>query len=626
MSSIVDKFEKSTQKEKLDMLRVWDIEYYEEDNPSISDEDYDSCLRSYNSKYKKKYTSSLGKANSIFEKYEHSTPVLSLDKITTKEAFDNIVSKFKYLVIEPKLDGLSVVYYPDGKIVSRGNGHTGEVLPFANKIPNLPKPLKDYPVRMEIVIEKDIYDKHFKNTGKNPRNVAAGILRRKEYSDDIKYLSYYAYNILGNHEYFEDEQLMKLYVAGFRIPQSIQVDLDNDKAIENCNKLYSFIERFASSQTYPTDGIVIKSKNVYPKDIHYTAHHPDNAIAFKFVSKEKHSILRSIEWSPGRNKFTPVAIFDAIELGGNSITRASLHNLNIMENLGVKIGSDVVVTLKNEIIPQIISSDGKGTNIVPPSKCPYCNSDLSINDTKELVCTNNKCELRVIDTMNKISSKDGLDIEGLSEKAIDKLRKYILETYPDEKDNAFKFLELSLEEIKKSGFSTLVSKKISTGINKKLENVHAANFLYSCNIPGLGINTSKDIMNKYNDLDDFINNWNDTGKDINGIGDVLFDSVKSNLDYIRESKKYIKSFSKKEFLLSKNKNESIVITGKLSHPKSYYEKLISAAGYIYSDSLTKETTYLVIPNKDFISSKTKKAQIYKTSILTEEKLMSLLNQ
>ena len=625
MSTIVDKFEKSTQKEKLDMLRIWDIEYYEEDNPSISDEDYDSCLRSYNSKYKKKYVSSLGKANSMFEKYEHTIPVLSLDKITTKEAFDDSLSKFNNnVVIEPKIDGLTVVYYPDGRMVSRGDGHYGEVLPFANKIPNLPKPL-DKPVRMEVVLDKCVQNK-FDNT-KNPRNLAAGILRRKEYSDDIKYLAYYAYNILGEEDLDEVGQLDKLESSGFITPTYYIIsDKKNSDAYGPKEISISEFETWSKTQPYETDGIVVK-RNTTAKDapISYTSHHPDNAIAFKFVSKQKHSTLRDIEWSPGRNKFTPVAIFDAVELGGNSITRASLHNLNIIDNLNVKVGADIIVTLKNEIIPQIVSSNGIGFEIIPPTECPYCGEKLSINDTKEVVCTNDKCELRILDTMYKISSKEGLDIEGLSEKAVDKLRKYVIDHYPEEKENAFRFLELSSEEIRDSGFSEYMSKKLSAEINKKLENVHAANFLYSCNVPGLGTSTSKDIMNKYDDLDDFIKNWNDSGKDIDGIGDVLFESIKSNLDYIEESKKHIKSFSKKE-VFSRGKNESIVITGKLSHPKSYYEKLILAAGYIYSDSLTKDTTYLVIPDDNFVSSKTKKAQAYKTSILNENELMKLLNK
>ena len=152
MSKALEDFLRLSQKEKLAQLRTWDIAYYEDDAPLISDEEYDECVRQYNASYKKKYISSLGKAGSGFAKFAHPYPVLSLDKVTDKSLFEKRIREFEYkCIIEPKLDGLTVVYYPDGKLVSRGDGHIGEILPNIEKITCLPKPL-DKPVRMDVMI------------------------------------------------------------------------------------------------------------------------------------------------------------------------------------------------------------------------------------------------------------------------------------------------------------------------------------------------------------------------------------------------------------------------------------------------------------------------------------------
>ena len=158
MEDIKNKFEKLKAAEQIRLLKLWDDAYYNQDNPLVTDEEYDYCVAYYNAKHPdKKYTSSLGNSSNDFKKFTHQYPVLSLAKITTKEGYDEYGKKFDYnVVVEPKIDGLTVVYYPDGTLVSRGNGHVGEILPNAKFIMGLPKPL-DKPVRMEVCIDKDVY-------------------------------------------------------------------------------------------------------------------------------------------------------------------------------------------------------------------------------------------------------------------------------------------------------------------------------------------------------------------------------------------------------------------------------------------------------------------------------------
>ena len=171
----VEEFAQLSAEEQREVLQQWNDAYYNDDAPLVSDDIYDVCVNLYNENNPP--MEYLGEANGAFEKYEHPYPVLSLSKINTREAYDKIIEKFSgNVLIQPKVDGLTVVYYPDGKLVSRGDGHVGEVLPWAHLIPGLPKPI-DRPVRMEVYISKMDFYKYFADTGKNARNMAAGILR-----------------------------------------------------------------------------------------------------------------------------------------------------------------------------------------------------------------------------------------------------------------------------------------------------------------------------------------------------------------------------------------------------------------------------------------------------------------
>lgn len=613
MHDILKEFSSLTQKEKFNQLRKWDIEYYEQDNPSVSDEIYDACVREYNGKYKKKYISALGANSSIFEKYEHQYPVLSLDKVTDQETFEERIKNFNFnCIAQPKLDGLTVVYYPDGKLVSRGNGHVGEVLPFANKVLNLPPPL-DYPVRMEAVITKDDYKNNFKDSAKNPRNLVAGILRKKDYTDDIVFVEFYAYNILGADHLSQLQQLDYLKEKGFNIPETFYIE-------DEMRMKYIFrkMEAWSKEQEYVTDGVVIKSnvpKNV--KDYGSTSHHPNNAFAYKFVSKIAKTVLKSIEWSRGRNKLTPVAIFDPVELNGATVTRASLHNMNIIKKLNVKIGSNIEVTLKNEIIPQIISSDGQGEEIIAPVKCPCCGILLFINDSMEVICNNPGCSMYLESTLNRIASKNGLDIRGLSEKTISKIMETSIITNP------FEILNDSYTKLIDAGLSDNQALLIAVRIETQKVNVNPANFLYACNIPLVGLSTAKDIFKRFKTVDNFLDNWATDGININGIGDETYAEIKCYLSYIKKCAEYISSFiaiEEKESTVTKG---TIVITGKLSMTKDSFRELIEKAGYSYSDNITKETTYLVANDVNGNSSKLKKAREKGIKIITESEFFNL---
>lgn len=614
--NVLDSFKELSNNDKLRCLKKWDEAYYVKDSPLISDEDYDLCVAFYNESTGKTYTSSLGKASNAFQKYKHETPVLSLAKITTKEEYDNYVTKYDYnVVIEPKLDGLTVVYYPDGKMVSRGDGYTGEVLPFANSIPNLPKPL-DKPVRMEVFIKKSIYKTFFSDNKKNSRNVVAGILRRKEYTNDINFLSYRAYNILGEDYKTEIEQLVKLKLNGFDI-----VDFLSVKNKEKTDAAYSDLKNWVDLMDYPTDGIVIKYNggNGFEK-FGGTNHHPNNMVAYKFQSLVKSTILREIIWSQGRSKWTPVAKFDPVVLGDNTISAASVHNLNIINKFNLKIGAKIVVTLKNEIIPQIVSCDGNGTDIPIPEVCNVCGTTLRINDSQELYCPNSACSFKGFDTIMKMVSKQGLNFEGIGNKNLKKIFDYL---QSKDRNDLFSFFKLTVKDLEEIGFTSYMAISMKTEIEKKVQNVELKNFLTAANIPGLGPGMAKVIANFYhNNYDEFIQNFESTGENIPNVGSVLYENIKAQLNFLSEFSKYV-SFKETEEILVNEKAYNFTLTGTLSKPRKDIVRDIELSGHIFNSSLTKKTNYLIVGDKPS-DSKIEKAKQNNIPIISEEELYNII--
>lgn len=619
-SEEIKNFKTLNQKEQREKLRLWDKMYYQLDAPIVSDETYDACLAYFNSVSKRKYQTSLGKALTKFKKYNHNIPILSLDKIHTKEEYMKYGEKFNYeTVIEPKIDGLTVVYYPDGSLVSRGDGHVGEILPNAKFIPSLPKQL-DKPVRMEVCIDKEVFEKQFKNSNKNPRNMAAGILRRTEYTDDIKYLTYYAYNILDKDlTLSEQNQLLKLQQTGFKIVDKI-ITKNKEEYEKQFDLLYDYMNLFPA----PTDGIVIKCNGSKIADFtESTAHHPKHMIAFKFSNVIKNTTLKSVEWSRGRNIFTPVATFCPVVINGNTITKASIHNLGIIKKLGLRKNSIISVALKNEIIPQIVDVKNKniGPEIIPIEKCPDCGSNLIINESEQLECPNKNCPALLVDNIKRLSSREALNLEGISETYAKLFSNYLREK---NSYKAFDVLLLETSEIKEAlNCTDYMANKLYNQIKSKKIDVDPAKFLYACNIPNLGKNMAKDIMAYYkNNIEDFLLKFEFDGKYINGIGDKIHKSIMDNIDQIKKNKLVVQFVAISEQINENKTKYKIAITGKLNHPRKYYQDIIEKSGHTFSFSLTKDVDYLVC-GEDPGRKKTK-AEFYNIKIILENKLEEVL--
>lgn len=615
----VEVFARLTPEEQRSQLSQWNDAYYNDDAPVVSDEVYDACINYYN--LNNPPMEYLGEANGAFEKYEHPYPVLSLDKINTREGYSKIIQKFSgNVLIQPKVDGLTVVYYPDGKLVSRGDGHTGEVLPWAHLIPGLPKPM-DKPVRMEVYISKTNFAKYFAGSGKNSRNMAAGILRRKEYSNDIKRLSYVAYNIMGSDEP-EIRQRFEIGLAGFYGIDYLPAD-----NVEVCEKLFDRLEKWSKGFPYETDGIVIKSnEGALEARYGHTGHHPNGMVAYKFKSAVATTTLRSIEWSYGRDKITPVAVFDPVELGGTTVTKASLHNLNVMRSLNIRLGAKVQITKKNEIIPQIIHCDASSPEDFNAwwIKCPMCHAFLKERDNGELYCDNENCKGRILEDCVRMSSKDGLDIQGLSEQTWKAILSEKSEYY-----NPFLLIKEARDYLKAPdkerhyGLTNKVWTKLCHAIVDAATDIPLDKFLVACNIPLVGKSTAKDIA-EFCEYDS--NNLFFKRLDLHKVPGIGSETIQS-LDHCwfrmtdNMARISIKNPGKKKndgyFVVKK-----VAITGTLSHPRSYYEKQIQDKGWSVSSSVSGNTHYLLCGDK--AGSKKEKAEKFGVKIINETEFEELM--
>jgi len=612
----VEAFARLTPEEQRNQLSQWNDAYYNADISVVSDAVYDACINYYNlNNPPMEYLGATGD----FEKYEHPYPVLSLGKINTKEDYDKTLEKFDYnVLIQPKVDGLTVVYYPDGKLVSRGDGHIGEVLPWAHLIPGLPEPM-DKPVRMEVYISKDNFAKYFAASGKNARNMAAGILRRKEYSQDIKRLSYVAYNILGSDK-TEFDQRMALGVHGFYAIDFLSIYLK-----ETADALFDRLEKWSKEFPYETDGIVIKSDEGNLEERYgHTAHHPNGMVAFKFKSAVAKTVLRDIEWSYGRDKITPVAIFDPVDLGGTTVSRASLHNLNIMRALNIKIGANVYVTKKNEIIPQIIKcdSDSFDENLTYV-KCPECGSTLIERDNGELYCDNLSCPGQIIEDCIRMSSKDALDIKGLSEQTWRSIIKEVHGMF-----TPFMLITMAKEYLEHPddhrhyGMTNKVWTKLCQAVVSAAEDVPMDRFLVACNVPLLGRTASKAIAEFcHYSMDEF---WEKRAQfgEIDGIGDAILSNIEKNKTLIEGCSQFV-TFK----TVQSTQNTEVlkfVITGTLSKPRADFKKRIEEKGWTVSDSVSKNIDYVVCGEK--AGSKKAKAEKLGIRVLTEGEFENLMKE
>lgn len=589
----------------------------------------------------------------------HKTPMLSLEKCHSTEEIVKFANN-QDLVASVKLDGLTVrLTYKDGDLVlaeSRGNGVVGsDVTEHVKQFTNVPLHINKegtYIIDGEALIKLDDFAEISKNGEyKNSRNLAAGTLSSLDTSivKDRK-LSWCAWEVIeGDSDNSFYKRLLNAQNLGFDVVPCYNI------TINEFNQLQIHIDNFiniAGKENLPQDGVVFKFDDVaYGKSLGNTSHHFRNGIAYKVFNDSVETTLRDIEWSSGKTGIlTPVAIFDSVDIEGSEVSRASLHNISVMNEIlgrswkGQKIG----VYKANMIIPAVrwaeqfdaskfndLILDVSYINI--PDKCPICGQPTKIvkeNDSEVLCCTNEACKGRLLGKLTCAVSKNALNIDGLSESTIEKFINFgWLNSIQD-----IYYLAIHENKMKAlEGFGNKSVEKLLSSIEKS-RNTNLERFLYSLSIPLLGKSASKMIAEAvdYN-FDVFMHQMTMTGakyfKYIPGVGDVL---IKSLDDYFEKNCSNILKLSK-EFVFETKGNyktndllngKTFVITGSLNHYSNRNElkEVIESNGGKVSGSISSKTSYLINNDIDSTSSKNKKAKSLGIPIINEEDFANMLKK
>ncbi len=576
-------------------------------------------------------------------KEQHESPMLSLDK--TKEV--SVLADFagdKKSLLSWKLDGLTVVLtYQQGKLfkaVTRGNGEIGEV------ITNNAKTFKNIPLsipyegrlvlRGEAIIKYSDFEKINREIEdaqakyKNPRNLCSGSVRQLNSEITAKRnVNFIAFALISaeNVDFKNsiEQQYLWLEQQGFEVVERKEV------TSSNMEETVKYFAEKIKEYDYPSDGLVLMYDDIeYGLSLGRTAKFPRNGIAFKWEDEQAETTLEYIEWSPSRTGLiNPVAVFKPVELEGTTVTRASVHNISIMEELKLGDGDTIKVYKANMIIPQISENVTKSGKCVIPEICPACGERTEIkndNGVKTLYCPNKQCPAKHVKLYSLFVSRNAMNIDGLSEET---LEKFINAGYIHEFADIFNLSRYQKEIVETPGFGQKSYDNLIDSLNKAREvELHA--LLYSLGIPNIGVANAKLICKYFNnDIEKITHATAEELVKIDGIGDKM--AVKF-VEYFSD-KENIKKFNNllNELTIIKEENNeeqnmtglNFVVTGSVerfanrNEVKDYIEK----RGGKVTGSVTSKTNYLI--NNDLLSnsSKNKKAKELGIEIINEEQFL-----
>ena len=577
-------------------------------------------------------------------KETHTSPMLSLDKTKDREALRDWLKEEDGL-LSWKLDGLTIVLtYENGtlqKAVTRGNGEVGEVVTNnAKTFVNLPVtiPFKETVVlRGEAVIPYSDFDKMNEEMAegeekyKNPRNLCSGSVR--QLNNEItatRNVHFYAFALIQSDgvdmKNSRECQWQWLKGQGFEIVPYHRVNKDT---------VVTSIEQFEKEIAdfdLPSDGLVLIYDNIeYGESLGMTSKFPRNAIAFKWADELATTRLSYIEWSPSRTGLiNPVAVFEPVDLEGTTVTRASVHNLSIMEELKLGIGDEITVYKANMIIPQIAENKTCSSSIEIPEKCPACDGPTEIkkvNDVKSLYCTNPDCSAKKIKSFQLFVSRDAMNIDGLS---IATLEKFIQAGFIHEYADIFELEKHKDAIVSMEGFGQKSYDNIIASIEKS-RHTNLVRVLYSLGIPGIGLANAKVLCKqfKYN-MEEIMNTTTEQLELIDGIGPILAKGLVQYFENDHNKQVVVHLLEKLELEEIKEseiekvfEGKTFVITGSVEKFKNRNEMkaYIEERGGKVTGSVTAKTDYLVNNDVTSNSSKNKKAKELGIPIWSEEQVL-----
>lgn len=643
-------------KELIEILQAAGRAYYQESREIMSNFEYDKLYdelvmleKETGIVFAGSPTQNVGyEVVSSLPKERHEKPMLSLSKTKSVDELTQWLGDQKGL-LSWKMDGLTIVLtYQNGvlvKAVTRGNGEIGEVITAnAKAFVNVPLSISykgELILRGEAIIRYSDFEKINEQIDdvdaryKNPRNLCSGSVRQLNSEITAKrHVHFYAFSLVKaddvDFKNSRKEQFEWLKNLGFEVVEYHEV---TKETLPDTVKMYS--EAIKDNDT-PSDGLVLLYDDIsYGQSLGRTAKFPRDSIAFKWADEIQETELLYIEWSASRTGLiNPVAVFEPVELEGTTVSRASVHNISIMESLELGAGDRITVYKANMIIPQIADNLTKSGVRDIPKICPVCGGQTEIrklNDVKSLYCTNPECQAKKIKSFTLFTSRDALNIAGLSEATLEKfIGVGMIHEYAD----IFHLDRHQEEIVEMEGFGQKSYDNLVAAA-KKASHTTLPRMVYSLGIAGIGLANAKMICKYYkNDFDAMRHATVDKLTEIDGIGEVLaqawtafFTDEKNNkiVDHLLLELNFETDEEDGEGSDDSFAGMNFVITGSLEHFKNRKElqELIEQRGGKVTGSVTSKTNYLINNDVTSSSSKNKKARELGVKILSEEEFLKL---
>ncbi len=624
--------------ELIEKINKASIEYYVNDNPTITDQEYDDYyneLLRLEKKYpelKRSDSPTLrvgGKVVDKFEKVTHDTPMLSFDDIFNEDEivlFDERIRKScpnASYTLEPKMDGLSgSLLYKNGVLVrgaTRGDGLIGENITHnVETIKSVPLKLNkdiDIEVRGEIYMSKASFEKCNKereengeNLFANPRNAAAGSVRQLDSKIAAKRnLDFMAYFIPNPEKYgikTQEESLKLLKELGFKTNYKL------NGLAKGVNDIISYIDDLGNKRPdlpFEIDGVVLKVNSLDDEaKLGFTERVPRWGIAYKFPAEEVLTTLKDIKFTVGRTgKITPNAIFSPVHVAGSIVSKATLHNEDYCLDKDVRVGDVISIRKAGDVIPEVVEvkkerRTGNEVLFKMIENCPMCSSKL-VKEDANYFCKNSLCPARKIEGLIHFASRDTMNIDGLGERIIEDFYNmgfiksisdiYLLSNHKEDLIELEGFGEKSVNNLLKS---------IENSKNNSLEKV-----LFALGIRHVGKKTAKIIAKKYKTIDNLINASEEELTSVNDIGEIIAKSIKeylsdsNNLNLIEDLKKLGLNFEyKNEGEDDKLSGMTFVLTGTLEkYKRDELTKILEDKGAKVTSSVTKKTSAVIVGDK-----------------------------
>ncbi len=632
--------------------------YYQESAEIMSNREYDELYEELEG-LEKELGITLASSPTVNVGYEvlselpkerHESPMLSLDKTKEIAELKRFVGDQRALM-SWKLDGLTIVLtYREGRLykaVTRGNGEVGEVITNnARVFQNIPLKIAyrgELILRGEAVISyreferinSEIEDVDAKY--KNPRNLCSGSVRQLNNEITAKRnVHFYAFSLVQAEDVdFHNSracQMNWLLEQGFEVVEFHEVTQENVEA-----EVLKFSEKIPQND-FPSDGLVLIYDDIeYGKSLGRTSKFPRDSYAFKWADELRETTLTEIEWSPSRTGLiNPVAIFEPVELEGTTVSRASVHNISIMEELELGIGDRIEVYKANMIIPQIAKNLTRSGVKDIPKRCPVCQGDTEIRqvaNARALYCTNPECQAKHVKSFSLFVSRDALNIEGLSEATLEKfISRGMIREFAD-----IFHLDRYREEIQSmEGFGEKSYRNLIDSA-EKARTTTLPRVIYALGIANIGLANAKVICKEFQyDAEAMLHATEEELNGIPGVGGVIaraFVDYFASENHVRQFRDLMKELIIPRETAAEEKKQifagvNFVITGSVEHfaNRGEVKELIESLGGKVTGSVTSKTSYLINNDVTSTSSKNKKASDLGIPIISEETFLEMVKE